>query len=626
MAYNLQEGSLIKSNYVVQKVLFTSVAVSVYLVFDKKITGKNWAAKEFSFDSALTKEEVAERRKKLSEAIESLKIYDHKNIAKIIDYFTFHEKDYIIMEYVEGITFEEYIKNSTEPLPERQIIKWAVQLCDALNYFNNRPNPYIFGILDPTRIMSEQDGTVKLINYGLNRFFGQMEPVIFSNDKVYFSKELNSFGFFLIFLGTKIKTMDISVLEEFPYSDELKNIIKKCLDPKAHIVYTTFEEIEELFDDLVKKEEKAKAPRPKPKTTFKSLKEKFSIKASNALFTFSLQKIQYQILEIIVFLILLGFVYTVANPVYKFEKKGSVIYLLSNEKEIICVDPHSYKIIDKIILEMPVNCIQSDAYGKRLYLSTSGRNMNKIFVINCENNKLDPKINISVDIDPQNILVDERAEKLYVLNKTSNNISVVDLKTNKMTGIIPVGKNPTDIKDFNLRFKPYLFVSNSGSGTVSVINKTDKKIIKSINTDTLPYSITPSNKEEKIFVACQGLNYLKSYSFYHDNKNELNYTTSVIEDTGGKKPVFMYMDKSEKFIYVVNAGTNNVSVIDLSDKKLKKAVYIGKDPTGIVFIEPNYLWIINKNPGTVTIFNTYTNTVHKSFFAGKNLQSITYSP
>ena len=626
MAYNLQEGSLIKRNYVVRKVLFTSVSVSVYLVFDKKITGKSWIAKEFSFDSALTKEDIAERRKKLSEAIESLKIYDHKNIAKIIDYFTFHEKDYIIMEYVEGITFEEYIKNSTEPLPEGQIIKWAAQICRVLHYFNNRPNPYIFGILDPTRIMSEQDGAVKLINYGLNRFFGQMEPVVFSNDKIYFSKELNSFGFFLIFLATKIKTTDMGVLEEFPYSDELKSVIKKCLDPKAHIVYGTFEEIEELFDGLIKKGEAAKVPRPKPKTTFKSLKEKFSIKISNALFTFSLQKIQYQILEITAFLILLGFVYALANPTYHFEKKSSVIYLLSNEKEIICVNPRSYKIIDKIILEMPVNYIQSDAYGRYLYLSTSGRNMNKIFAINCENNKLDPRINITVDIDPQNILVDERSEKLYVLNKASNNISVVDLKANKMTGIIPVGKKPTDIKDFNPRFKPFLFVSNSGSGTVSVINKIDKKLIESISADTVPYSVTPSNKEERIFVACQSLNYLKAYAFYYDLKNELNYTTSVIEDTGGKKPVSMYLDKGEKFIYIVNAGTNNVSVIDLSDKKLKKTVYIGKDPAGMVFIEPNYLWIINKTPGTVTILNTYTNAVYKSFFVGKNLQCITYAP
>lgn len=622
MLYNLQPGSLIKSNYIVQKVLFTSELASVYLVFDKKITGKNWVAKEFSFDATLTKEDIKERLLKLDETLESLKLYEHKYIAKIIDHFYFRQKYYVIMEYVEGVTFEEYIQSSAELIPEQQIIKWAIQICDVLHYFCNRPNPYIFGILDPTRIMREKDGNIRMINYGINRLFGAILPVIFSEDKIYFSKELNSLASFLIFIATKTKTTDAAVLENFSYSAEFKLLLAKCLDPKAHVVYGSFEEIRELFESLLKEE--VKAPVPKPKLTIKTLKDKLLLKLNNFLFTFSIQKIQYQIAEIIGLLLLIGFIYYLANPVYKFTKQGPVVYILYGNKEIACIDPRSYKIIDKIILEESVNYIKTDKNGQRLYLSVCDKNINKIRMIECKNNTFNPKINITVDIDPRNILLDEAKEKLYVLNQRSNNISVVNLKTNKMSGIIPTGKKPTDIKE--LIFDPYIFVSNADSGTISVINKTNQKVIDTMKTGYMPYTMATSRKNKKIFVACQELNSLKYYSFYNDKNNEFEYTYSLIKDIGGKKTASMYLDKEERYIFAANAQTNNVSVVDLTNDKLKTSIYVGKKPVAMAFIEPNFLWIINQTSGTVTILNTYTNTIYKTFFVGKNPQCITYAP
>lgn len=623
MAYNLPIGSYIKNKYVVQKVLFTSETMSVYLVFDKKITGKNWVAKEFIFDPSLAEEDIKQRRLKLYEAIESLKLFNHKSLAKIIEYFTFHQKDYIIMEYVEGVTFEDYITNFAAAPSEQQIIKWAAELCDILHYFGNRPNPYIFGILDPARIMLDKDDNIRLINYGINRFFGAIEPVVFSSESIYFAKELNSFGSFLIFLAAKIKTTDIQVLQNFSYSDEFRQIIAKCLDPKAHLVYGTFEEIKELFEDLKAKKEAPKAPVPKFKLTAKALKEKFLIKIQNLIFTFSIQKMRYKIMEAIAFIFLLVIVFVLANPVYKFTKQGPVVYVLCNDKEIICLDPQSHKTLDKIITEISLNYIKSDSRGKYLYISSSDKNISKIKAINCENNKFDPKINITVDIDPQNILIDERNNKLYVLNKISNNISVVDLKLNKMTAIIPTGKSPADIEDFNL--KPYIFVANTDSETISVINKENEKVLFLINTIDAPYALKAVEKEEKVFAACQDVDSLKFYTFYQE-RNGLFYRTSQISDIGGKKPVSMHIDDAGHYIYAANTETNNISVIDLTDNKLKTSIEVGKKPINMIFIKPNYLWVINQASNTITILNTYTNTVYSTIPVGKNPSCITYAP
>src|SRR5882724_1839731 len=61
-----------------------------------------------------------------------------------------------------------------------------------------------------------------------------------------------------------------------------------------------------------------------------------------------------------------------------------------------------------------------------------------------------------------------QAESLFVVTSLSNAVAVIDSSTDQVTTTIPVGANPIRICVSPDRRKAY--VSNSGSGTVSVID------------------------------------------------------------------------------------------------------------------------------------------------------------
>ena len=68
--------------------------------------------------------------------------------------------------------------------------------------------------------------------------------------------------------------------------------------------------------------------------------------------------------------------------------------------------------------------------------------------------------------------VDPITHRLYVTNSGSDTVSVIDASTNKRIIDINVGKNPTNlaIDSSSGGLNSLIFVANSGSDTVSVIN------------------------------------------------------------------------------------------------------------------------------------------------------------
>ena len=72
------------------------------------------------------------------------------------------------------------------------------------------------------------------------------------------------------------------------------------------------------------------------------------------------------------------------------------------------------------------------------------------------------------------------AQNAYITNTTSNNVSVIDTATNKVTATIPVGDFPDGVAVSPDGRRAY--ITNTGSGTVSVIDTATNKVIATIAT------------------------------------------------------------------------------------------------------------------------------------------------
>lgn len=168
---------------------------AVYQATDTQ-TGQLTAVKEMSNSAArdrVEKEQAIIHFKREADILQRLR---HPNIPKVSDTFSIGDKYFLVMEFVDGRTLEQMLDNGEAPFPEQQVSNWAMQLCDALAYLHTQEQAIIFRDLKPGNIMIDPIGNVKLIDFGIVRFFkhGQAKDTTMLGTQGYASPEQHGTG------------------------------------------------------------------------------------------------------------------------------------------------------------------------------------------------------------------------------------------------------------------------------------------------------------------------------------------------------------------------------------------------------------------------------------------------
>lgn len=94
---------------------------------------------------------------------------NHAGIAHILDGgVTDDGIHYIIMEYVDGLPIDEYLKNHQLSIQEK--IKLYLSICEAINYAHNRLILHLD--IKPSNILVNREGQVKLLDFGIAQKIG----------------------------------------------------------------------------------------------------------------------------------------------------------------------------------------------------------------------------------------------------------------------------------------------------------------------------------------------------------------------------------------------------------------------------------------------------------------------
>jgi len=97
---------------------------------------------------------------------------NHSSIPKIFDYFSLEERSYLVLEYIHGKDLEAILSEANAPLDEEQVVNWAIDICDVLEYLHNhKPEPIIFRDMKPSNIMVNQSGRIVLVDFGIAKMF-----------------------------------------------------------------------------------------------------------------------------------------------------------------------------------------------------------------------------------------------------------------------------------------------------------------------------------------------------------------------------------------------------------------------------------------------------------------------
>ena len=110
-------------------------------------------------------EDLVRRFKNESKAISVL---DHPNIVKVYDVSVTDKLQFIVMEYIDGITLKEYMEYRAQPLTYKETLHFITQVLAALQHAHE--TGIVHRDIKPQNIMLLADSTIKVMDFGIARF------------------------------------------------------------------------------------------------------------------------------------------------------------------------------------------------------------------------------------------------------------------------------------------------------------------------------------------------------------------------------------------------------------------------------------------------------------------------
>ncbi len=94
----------------------------------------------------------------------------HQNIVSVYDVGNENDTEYIVMEYVEGITLKQYL-SAKGVLPEKEAVDFASQICAGLEYAHKKG--IVHKDIKPENILITKEGILKITDFGIAKALNQ---------------------------------------------------------------------------------------------------------------------------------------------------------------------------------------------------------------------------------------------------------------------------------------------------------------------------------------------------------------------------------------------------------------------------------------------------------------------
>jgi serine/threonine protein kinase len=135
----------------------------VYVAFDN-VLKSNVVIKEFlNLKKVTTVAQQEARKLAFDRDAKLLTELKHDALLQVYRYFSEIDRHYLVMESVDGKDFSELIEKLKKPFTSPNVMNWADQLLDALDYLHSYETPIIHRELNPKNIKLTPTGKTKLL-------------------------------------------------------------------------------------------------------------------------------------------------------------------------------------------------------------------------------------------------------------------------------------------------------------------------------------------------------------------------------------------------------------------------------------------------------------------------------
>jgi len=238
--------------------------------------GEVWKARDTRLDRIVAIKKVKEQHsQRFKQEARSIAALNHPYICQLHDI----GPNYLVLEYVEG-------KSLSSPLPEKEAMRLAIQIATALEAAHKKG--IIHRDLKPSNIMVTDEGSVKLLDFGLAKLYEQdasisrlptadmpqtqagailgtvayMSPEQAQGQPADTRSDIFSFGLVLYemlsgrkaFSGDSTPEIIAALLKDTPLplqkSPQLEKIVRRCLERNPSERYQTMSEVKVALEKI----------------------------------------------------------------------------------------------------------------------------------------------------------------------------------------------------------------------------------------------------------------------------------------------------------------------------------------------------------------------------------------
>ena len=187
---------------------------------------------------------------------------------------------------------------------------------------------------------------------------------------------------------------------------------------------------------------------------------------------------------------------------------------------------------------------------------------------------------------------------------------IARLTTLALLALALTGCRTHDFPQYPANYREYAYVTNGGSGTVSVIDVVNVRLDRELAVGQNPVAVAVSPTRNEVYVVNSGTAVGQgSVSVINAENNTVTATISV-----HRQPVSIDIDTKGEFAYVANAGSNTISVIDLKARREIAALAAGEEPAATrISPDGKTLVVANRKAGSVSLFDPATRRVRQVF-------------
>ena len=261
------------------------------------------------------------------------------------------------------------------------------------------------------------------------------------------------------------------------------------------------------------------------------------------------------------------------------------------------------------------------------------RDSNDIAFMDIKTKKILGRTFLGNNVNPHMVMMSPDGRYVVTGGQRSNTAYIIDSRTLELVAKIPVGFAPE-----HLAFSPdgrWYYQGNPEGDSITVIDMQSLKAIKTIEGLHEPLNITFTPDGSKAYIGNYGAHWVGVVDVTrHELIKKINIDTvpGITKLEPGKylkeiKGIFNATPTPDgRFLYAADGDLGVVGVIDTREDKVIKVIRVGPDPwRAYMSHDGKYAITANNGDGTISIIDTAKNIVAATYPAGSDLTGINFA-